>query len=164
MTGFQSKIKEQSKTELSQMGPKLNGFFFTTCLWPLPVHTRMLPGIITPPLLHDPGGNSVRVIHQLEASHIGSALLEFGQVYIHESLVQERNRRSSLEEHLYRWVKGILPIYEYGSQFRKVSSLWEVKSHLKSHRCLGHGVNLTFSQALSWMHPAVSTQEHKWSF
>lgn len=72
--------------------------FYITYLWPLPVHTRKLPGIVIPPLLHDPGGNSICVIHQLEASDVGSALPEFRQIDVHESLVQDRNRRHSSDE------------------------------------------------------------------
>lgn len=79
----------------------------------------MLSGIIIPPLLHDPGRNSICVIHQLEASDIGSTLPEFGQVNVHESLVQERKRRSSLEKDISGWVRGILPMYEYGRELRK---------------------------------------------
>lgn len=93
--------------------------FYTTCLWPLPVHTWMLSGIIIPPLLHDPGRHSICVIHQLEASDIGSTLPEFGQVNVHEPLVQERNRRSSSEEDTSRWERGILLMYEYGRQLRR---------------------------------------------
>lgn len=102
--------------------------FYTTCLWPLPVHTRMLPGIIIPPLLHDPGGNSICVIHQLEASYVGSTFPEFGQVNIHESLQQERNSENSSEEH---GVEKRKPVYAYGSQLRKISSLCQVRSSLR---------------------------------
>lgn len=111
--------KEVSITWTEPDETKWNAIYCTTCLWPLPVHTWMLSGIILPPLLHDPGRNSICVIHQLEASDIGSTLSEFGQVNVHESLEQERNRRSSSEEDTSRWERGILPIYEYGRQLRK---------------------------------------------
>lgn len=105
-------------------------FFYTTCLWPLPVHTWMFSGIIIPPLLHDPGRNSICVIHQLETSDIGSTLPEFGQVNVHESLVEERNRRSLSEEDISKWEGGpCLCHRNMADSSGKISSLWEEMSN-----------------------------------
>lgn len=153
--------QEVSITWTEPNGPKWNAFFNTTCLWPLPVHTWVLSGIIVPPLLHDPGRNSVCVIHQLEASDIGSTLPEFGQVNVHESLVQERNRRSSSEEDI--WIGKKNPAYVWTWQTAQEKYLPSGRKcpTQERHQFPDHGVNLLFSQVLSWPYPVVTTQGDK---
>lgn len=69
--------------------------FSTTCLWPLPVNTRLFSGIIVFPLLHDPGWVHICVIYQLESSHICSTFLKFSQVNVHEALRKGNKMRSN---------------------------------------------------------------------
>lgn len=153
--------KEVSITWTEPDGTRWNVFFYTTCLWPLPVHTWVLSGIIIPPLLHDPGRNSICVIHQLETSDIGSTLPEFGQVNVHESLVEERNRRSLSEEDISKWEGGSCLWMNMADSSGKISSLWEEMSNSEDTTVPKHGANLLFSQVLSWPYRAVTTQGDK---
>lgn len=120
--------------------------FYITCLWPLPVHTRKLSGIIIPPLLHDPGGDSIRVIHQLEAGDVGSALPEFRQINIHKSLVQERNRRHSSDEHVSGWITGNLLSYGFDSQHRRKLFPLQSKARWWEDPLPEHRVKLSYRQ------------------